>query len=267
MHRASSLLGLTVPKTLNAGNVGRLNNDVRTAVVDKREAAGELVAALRDRTTRYGAVVEGRVRTAESAQSLLAALHVAADEDLVRILACSTLDTSEAAVARSMAQARSVVDALEATKWDLIDAMRNLHDHRETAALSIIRRLTEALGSEEHVIPLKLKLLELDRDAVRLLTATAPAPTATSTSATAEPADPATPGLVPPPLSSAHVNGASGSAIPAQPSRIFVDQAEEIDLGSAQAASVLQALQDRLQGDHELELSLSWRLQRRSKQP
>ena len=39
------------------------------------------------------------------------------------------------------------------------------------------------------------------------------------------------------------------------------------DLDTEAAASVLKTLQQRLENDHELELSLSWRLQRRSSQP
>jgi hypothetical protein len=46
-----------------------------------------------------------------------------------------------------------------------------------------------------------------------------------------------------------------------------VEEAQEIDLDSEAAALVLKTLQERLQSDHELELSLSWRLARRSSQP
>ena len=46
---------------------------------------------MRDRATGYGAGMEGRVRTSESAQALLAALQAASDADLVQVLALSLI--------------------------------------------------------------------------------------------------------------------------------------------------------------------------------
>ena len=262
VNRAASLLGLTVSQTLNAGNVGRFVDDVRREASSKREAVGKLVVAVRDRATRYGASTLGRVRTSESAQALLATLQAATDADLVQALANATIETSEAAVGRSMGQAQNVADALNNARWDIFDAVKNMTDHRQVAAASIVARLIEALGSEEHVIPLKSKLEELDRDAVRLLTVVAPPPqpvlpTLTPTSRGASPVPmPVAP--EPTPFTGAGVQ----SAAP-----VLVEEAQKVDLNTEAAATVLKTLQERLEGDHELELSLSWRLQRRSTQP
>lgn len=252
VNRAASLFGLTVPQTLNAGNVGRLVDDVRREANGKREAVGKLVVNLRDRTTRYGASTVGRVRTSESAQALLATLQAATDAELVQALASASIETSEAAVSRSMGQAQSVADALNNTKWNIFDAMRDLQDHRQPAAASILTRLVEALESEEHVIPLKSKLEELDRDAVRLLTVIAPPPSPI----------PPGPSPLPMPAIPAMPPSAGTEAQPATP--VLVEEAQEVNLDTDAAAAVLKTLQDKLQGDHELELSLSWRLQRRS---
>lgn len=251
VNRAASLFGLTVSQTLNAGNVGRLVDDVRREAGAKREAVGKLVVAVRDRATRYGASMGGRVRTSESAQALLATLQAAADAELVQALANAPIETSEAAVGRSMGQAQNVADALNNARWNIFDAMRDLQDHRQAAAASILSRLTEVLGSEEHVIPLKPRLEELDRDAVRLLTIAAPVPFGASPVSM-----PTVP--VPAPFTGAGVP-------PTMP--VFVEEAQKVDLDTEAAASVLKTLQERLQSDHELELSLSWRLQRRSSQP
>ncbi|MDI1269467.1 MAG: phage resistance protein [Polaromonas sp.] len=252
VNRAASLFGLTVPQTLNAGNVGRLVDDVRREAGGKREAVGKLVVTLRDRATRYGASTAGRVRTSESAQALLATLQAATDAELVQALAGASIETSEAAVSRCMGQAQTVADALNSTKWNIFDAMRDLQDHRQTAAASILTRLIEALESEEHVIPLKSKLEELDRDAVRLLTVIAPPPS------------PTPPGRAPLPMPviPAPPPSSGTEAQPATP--VLVEEAQEVNLHTDAAAAVLKTLQDKLQGDHELELSLSWRLQRRS---
>jgi hypothetical protein len=48
---------------------------------------------------------------------------------------------------------------------------------------------------------------------------------------------------------------------------VLVEEAQKADLDTEAAATVLKNLQDKLEGDHELELSLSWRIQRRSTQP
>lgn len=258
--RAASLFGLTVPLTLNAGNVGRLVDDVRREAAAKRETVSQLVVVVRDRATRYGASMKERVHTSESAQSLLAALQAATDAELVQTLANAPTETSEAAVGRSMGQAQIVADALNNANWTIFDAMRNLQDHRQAAAASILSRLTEALGSEEHVIPLKLKLEELERDAVRLLTVASPAPLSAETALTP-------PGTSPLPLPPTSVpEPFTGSeTLPAVP--VLVEEAQKVDLDTEAAASVLTALQERLQSDHELELSLSWRLARRSSQP
>jgi hypothetical protein len=219
-----------------------------------------LVVAARDRATRYGASMTGRVRATESAQTLLAALQAATDADLVQVLANATTETSEAAVGRSMGQAQNVADALNNAKWNIFDAMRDLQDHRQAAAASILSRLIEALGSEEHVIPLKSKLEELERDAVRLLTVAAPA---TSSAGTA----PTPPGSLPVsmPAAPSPTTFTGTGAPPAAP--VLVEEAQEVDLDTEAAALVLNTLRERLQSDHELELSLSWRLARRSSKP
>lgn len=260
VNRAATLFGLTVPQTLNAGNVGRLVDDVRREAGAKREAVSKLVVAVRDRSTRYGASMEGRVRTSESAQALLAALQAATDAELVQTLANASIETSEAAVGRSMAQAQNVADVLNDAKWPIFDAMRDLRDHRQAAAASIMSHLTEALGSEEHVIPLKTKLEELERDAVRLLTVAAPAPLPADTAPSPSGASPLPMPDAPAPESFSGIG--TPSAAP-----ILVEEAQKLDLDTEAAASVLKTLQDRLQNDHELELSLSWRLSRRSSQP
>ena len=257
VQRAASLFGLTVPQTLNAGNVGRLVDEVRREVAAKREAVGKLVIATRDRAKRYGASTTGRVRSAESAQALLATVQAATDADLVQALANAAVETSEAAVSRSLGQAQSVADALSIARWDIFDAVKDLTDHRQAAAASLLSRLVEALGNEEHVIPLKPRLEELDRDAVRLLTAAAPAPTPAPTPAGSPPAP--MPAVPTPPADT------GTGAAPAAP--ILVEEAQKVDLATEAAASLLQTLQQRLENDHELELSLSWRLQRRSSQP
>ncbi len=243
VQRASGLFGLTPAQVLNATNVGRLVDDVRQAAAQKRDATARLVSQLRDRSDRYAQGVGcARQQTAESAQALLASLTQAAESDVVAVLAAAVLQTSDAAVGRTLGQAQGCADALTSTRWELFDAMRDLQDNRRDAAQSVLNRLSEVLTSDEHVLPLKSRLEELERDAMRLLTA-APPPSPPP------PLPPPPPPPPPPPLP--------------DPGKIVVDEREHLHLTGPDAAAALDDLKARLESDRELELTLSWRLQRK----
>lgn len=250
--RASSLFGLTLGQTLNAANVGKLVDEVRQKATDKRESVARLVAQVRDRSARYAPGITGaRQQSAESAQALLASLSQAAEVDVVTTLANASLHTSEAAVSRSLGQAQVCADALGSGNWQLFDVVRDLVDHRRDAALLIMSRLTEALTSDEHVVALKPRLEELTRDAMRLLAAAAPAP------------DPVLPpgaetAPVPPPV-----------VLPPAPPATWpevVDEKQQLHLIGAAAVSALDELKTLVTSERDLELTLSWRVQRKGTQ-
>jgi hypothetical protein len=247
--RGSSLFGLTLAQTLNAANVGRLIDDVRSAASGKREHVGRLVAQLRDRSNRYAeGIVGARQQSAESAQALLATLTQAADSDVVSSLATAILDTSEAAVSRTMGQAQACADALTNGNWQLLDVARELGDHRREAALRIVTRLGEALTADEHVVPLKSRLAEIERDAMQLLAAAAPAP----------PLAPA-PGVIAAPTPLPPILPLA----PAFNGPELVDERQALRLTGADAAAALDDLKARMESDRDLELTLSWRLERK----
>ena len=252
--RAASLFGLTLAQTLNAANVGRLVDEVKQATSAKREAVGRLVAEVRDRASRYGAGTGGaRQQSAESAQALLASLVQAADNHVVSSLAAATLMTSEAAVGRTLGQAQTCADGLSNANWQLFDVVRELSDHRREAAAGIMARLAEVLTADEHVVPLKSRLAELERDAMQLLAAAVPTPI-TPPSATPAPLGAMTlPTPLPPVLPSAPgVNGPE-----------LVEEKQALHLSGAAAVAELDGLKDRIARDGGLELTLSWRLERK----
>ena len=256
LQRASSLFGLTLAQTLNAANVGRLVDDVKQAASGKREAVGRLVAQVRDRASRYGAGTTGaRQQSAESAQALLATLTQAAESDVVSSLASATLNTSEAAVSRTLGQAQACADALTNGNWQLFDVVRDLGDHRREAAAGIMTRLVEMLTADEHVVPLKSRLAELERDAMQLLAAAAPAPVTPSELAP----EPVTPGgtTVPTPLPPVlpPTPGFNGPEL--------VEEKQSLHLTGAAAEAALDDLKARMARERDLELTLSWRLERK----
>lgn len=255
LQRASILFGLTPAQTLNAANVRRLIDEVKGAASDKREAVGRLVAQVRDRSSRYAPGVTGaRQQSAESAQALLAMLMHAAEGDVVTSLATATLNTSEAAVSRTLGQAQACADALTNAKWQLFEVVRDLKDHRRETAADIMRRLAEALAADEHVIPLKSRLEELERDAMQLLAAAAPA----------QPAAPASDMISPEgtakltPLPSVQPLGPSLHRLE------VVEEQQAVHLRGSAALAQLDDLKARIVRDRDLELTLSWRLERRA---
>jgi hypothetical protein len=253
LQRASSLFGLTLGQTLNAANVGKLVDEVRQKAADKREAVARLVLQVRDRSARYAPGITGaRQQSAESAQALLASLAQATEGDVVTMLANASLQTSGAAVSRSLGQAQVCADALGSGNWQLFDVVRDLVDHRRDAALLIMSRLTEALTSDEHVVALKPRLEELARDAMRLLAAAAPAPVTPPPFAPTPPGAGTTP--VPPPAVLPPAPPANGPVV--------VDERLQLHLSGAAAVTALDELKTLVTSERDLELTLSWRVQR-----
>ena len=253
LQRASSLFGLTLGQTLNAANVGKLVADVRQKASEKRDTVLRLVAQIRDRSGRYAAGAQSlRQQTAESAQALVAAIAQASDEELVSTLAHANLMSSEAAVGRTLGQASSCAEALTHGQWPLFDAIKGLADHRRDAAQTIMARLTEALISDEHVLPLKAKLEELGRDAMALL-------------ATAAPAVPVTP----PPIATGvpPLQVPVALPVPPAPGNELVAEQQQMHLTGSEALAELEKLKARVASERDLELTLSWRLERKGTQP
>ena len=254
LQRASSLFGLTLGQTLNAANVGKLVDEVRQKVAEKRDAVTRLVVQVRDRASRYVAGATGaRQQTAESAQSLLAAVASAADSEVVAVLATADLQTSEAAVGRALGQAKVCADALEAGNyWQLFDVVLKLSGQRSDAAQVIGRRLAEVLTSDEHVVALKGRLEELQRDAMGLLAAATPVPPVPAPAPGVLPVPQPEPVTIPP--------------VPANLAPEVVAEKQQLHLTGAEALAALDELKARVTSERDLELTLSWRLQRKGTQ-
>jgi hypothetical protein len=249
------LFGLTLGQTLNAANVGKLVDEVKEKTAEKRDLVTRLVVDVRDRIGRYAAgTPSARQQTAESTQALLAALAQAAEAEVVATLALAELQTTEAAVGRTLGQAKTSVEALAAGGWEIFDAVRKLSDHRAAAAQNIVQRLVEALTSDEHVIPLRSRLDELRRDALGLLAAPAPTPAPTLT-----PEPSPEPTLVP---GTVTIPPVPGNRLPE-----VVAEQQNMHFKGADAVAALEALKTQVASEQDLELTLSWRLQRKGTQP
>jgi hypothetical protein len=237
---------------LNAANVGRLVDEVKQAAGGKREAVGRLVAQLRDRASRYGAGTAGaRQQSAESAQGLLATLTQAAEGDVVSSLAAATLNTSEAAVSRTLGQAQACADALTNGNWQLFDVVRDLKDHRREAAAAIMTRLGEVLTRRRACRPAQV----------------APGRTRTGCHAVARggrasASNAACAGTGP----TRRNDNASAAVFPPAPGfngPELVEEKQALHLSGAAAVAQLEELKARIARERDLELTLSWRLERK----
>jgi hypothetical protein len=129
-------------QTLNAANVGKLVDEVKKAAdaSARRWPDWSRRCATVRRATRAG-ITGARQQSAESAQALLASLAQAAEGDVVTTLATATLQTSEAAVSRTLGQAQACADALTSGNWQLFDVVRDLGTTDATRRCCIMSRL------------------------------------------------------------------------------------------------------------------------------
>ncbi len=256
IERASQVFGLVVPETLNAANVGRLIAEVREAALSHRDAVGRLVRAMREKAQPLlGGQPCTRQLTAESAQSLLGSLAQADDAALVSVFAQASIETSEPAVGRAIAQAKAVADAITTARWELFEAMGTIEDERCNAGQLLLGRLQEALVADEHVVPLASRLNDLHRDVARLLAATPPVRPAPPQPTPTHPA--------PPPVDDGTTTAPAPE--PGKPGQHqgIVEERAGVAVNAGNASKILGDLEKRLRQEADLELTLSWRLQRK----
>ena len=169
------------------------------------------------------------------------------------LLANASLETSEAAVGRSLGQALACADTLSSGNWQLFDVVRELGDHRRDASLLIMSRLAETLISDEHVVPMKPRLEELTRDAMQLLAASQPS------------SGPLTPPVTAPTLPNGGAAPIPVELPPAPPATWseVIDEKQQLQLSGTDAVTALDELKTLVTSERDLELTLSWRVQRK----
>jgi hypothetical protein len=79
----------------------------------------------------------------------------------------------------SLGKASKLLDTIERTDWDIIDAAIKLTDERQSVAQSIRSFIVETLQADEHVMSLGPALVEARSKASRLLTQAATSPSRT----------------------------------------------------------------------------------------
>jgi hypothetical protein len=223
--RAGAIFGSTASPLRNASNVARLCDDVRARAREQRDAASRLPGRLRASGVADDAP---RLRTAIAAQALLETLLAPQAENAVQVLcAFEAPPSSDPALGRSLRSAAEVEAVLQATNWELLEALRAIHDERTTAAEALRARVAEALRHDELSQPLGPALRAAQSDALRLIV---PSP----------PPSPSSPSFAPTPVP--------------------VERGQAQGLGAAEAQERVQVLLRRLRDDPALRLTLTWEL-------
>lgn len=249
--RVSQLFGGVAPNVLSASNVAQLVSMVRKAVTDLRNPIRGLVQELQNRTAQFvGKPSTDRQRSAECALALVSSLANAEDAELVAVLANATLVTSAAAASRTLGHAANLRQTLETTNWGLFEALAQLADARREQAEPLLAKLTEALGNDEHVVDLKESLTELEKHGMQVLARQTEPLVATAP-------QPVLPQIQPLPVSTP-----TGKRTRV----VTLEEQSRADLSVDAASRVLDELKAKLAAGEGIELSLSWRLQRRETQ-
>jgi len=235
VSRAGALFGLVVPQTLNATNVAKLVEGVVAKARETRPMVESLATNLAQKIKAH--VPTGtdtpRLKTAQSAQALLASLTNAHPGAVVGVLAKAAVETSDAAMFQTLGKAKTLDEAIRTASWQLFEATASLSDHRRAAAQAIMNRIAEILAADEHAIGLKPALDEQQGKALKLLTDIPPPP--------------------PPPPPSP----------PPSPDEVVVRQSEEKDLNPGRARSVLTEIGEELNKGDDLRLTINWKIVRK----
>lgn len=248
-RRAAQLFGLVPPKVLSAANVATLISQVREAARVRRSGLRNVLETLQGKTAEFAnGPKSARVQTAQSAHMLLAALTQAEDADLVRTLAQAELATSPAAVATVLGGTDKQLEVLNTAPWGTFRTLKEVQDQRSAAAQAVLASLAEVLANDEHVQPLASAISGLQAKALAALAG----PTGVPVPAPQQP-------LNAPPFNPPMEHGHSRPAASLE----TVEEQSRSALPVPEAKQLLAELAEKLQSDSDLQLSLSWRLQRR----
>jgi len=190
VDNASAIFGLVINKLRTANHQNLLEKEVLEEVKRRLEHSQNLADELRLALAKVGQPLTcNRMRNAEYACSLMQLLQSKQGAELTAALADIQPVTNANALAKSIASAASVAQAVQDNNWQLLDtAWRS----GSAEAESIKQRVCHGLASDELVVALQQALRQAQTDATALITRNAQ-PAAPDDSAAVVPANPDTP--------------------------------------------------------------------------
>lgn len=175
VDNAGALFGIALSSPLRtASNQNVLQREVRSAVAEHREACRDLKTVLGGQLQALGMSSDGnRMRNAELAVDLLGALVNKEGPALVEELAKVAPVTTMPALAKSIASASRVANAIEDNNWTLLTKVWARPDG---AGETIKRRVHESLEADELVTNLAEALKQAQQEATQLIDPAPPPP-------------------------------------------------------------------------------------------
>jgi hypothetical protein len=175
--RVAEIFGHALSRLLNASNLAALASKVSESVKEFRPDCDGLPDRLQLVFRNLGvpedeAAQSNRVKTAKAVKALLASCDGKEPTKLVGAIAQARLETNVTNMGRSLKSARSVLDCLRATRWDLFTAVAGIEGDRADNASQVIRDVVTWLKTDEQGVAggLAPKLSEAEGRAIRLLT-------------------------------------------------------------------------------------------------
>jgi len=237
VERAGKIFGAAPSPLLKAANVAALVKKLKEESAGAREPCQTLCRRLREQIawTDSKPDASDRLRNANATLTLVESIHTAEPPEVIRILASSEIATSQEAMGTCFRKAGEQAEHLDATNWEIFEAIRALHDDRQDSAKEILAQVAKALRSDEHVVPLATALKAAQSGAVRLLTRPA-----------SDQDGKTRPEVKPPPQR-------PGSRVVEEESR------QNLDLPAAK--TLLADLDQKLTGKRTIRLNVGWRIE------
>ena len=230
VENASAIFGLVPSKIRTANHQNALEKDVQDVVKRQLGSCEELVTELRGALTRVNQGAQcNRLRNAEYAVSLLQTLQTKQGAELIAALADIQPPTNAMALAKSIANAASVTQAIQDNNWQLLETVWKTGANE---ALEIKKRVTAALTADELVTVLAQALRQAQVDATAQLTRNVVPPT--------------TPDEVPVDTGGKPVGG-----------RKVLEQVQKRGLTGNQARSLFSDIESKLKDGYVLDVSYS----------
>ncbi|MQM38298.1 hypothetical protein KBTX_02308 [wastewater metagenome] len=174
LERAGHLFGLAMDsRQLNATNVGRFVDELRTHANTRRDAVERLNQSLEKRIAALGLDPGSsqRRRSVEAARTILERITQAEENEVIRALAQTDIPGSTTAVGACIGKAGELAETLEQSgAWDLFQRLAELPAEWTAEAESIMSPVHDALTRDEHVLPLTPAVDEAQRSALDLMT-------------------------------------------------------------------------------------------------
>jgi hypothetical protein len=177
-RRAANVFGVVAPPLLNAVNTVNLAADIRTVAQQYKTPAEQLVPLVTELCQRVGAsTTSARIKTARATKTVVDSLCAAEGVPVIEGLARATVETSASAMGTSLKSCQALGEKLRQTNWQLLEAVRQLTDHRKPEADALWSELKDAAQKDEYVVPLESSLRTAESRAIALLAAVSVAPT------------------------------------------------------------------------------------------